>query len=104
MGAFPNNANANAAVQQQRIESNVLTGEQRLVPVPQPTVPTAPAPTKKSSTSHRKRSIYSKKGARGSIRSGIDFGPGRANRIPEQDSPEYEQLLQSVRNLNQRRR
>lgn len=102
MGAFPNNANA--AVQQQRIESNVLTGEQRLVPVPQPTVPTAPAPTKKSSTSRSKRSTYSKRGAWGIGASGIDFGPGRANRIPEQDSPEYEQLLQSVRNLNQRRR
>jgi hypothetical protein len=32
------------------------------------------------------------------MRSGIDFGPGRANRAPEQGSPEYNQLLQSVRN------
>ena len=31
------------------------------------------------------------------MRSGIDFGPGRANRAPEQGSPEYNQLLQSVR-------
>lgn len=38
------------------------------------------------------------------IRSGINFGPGRANRIPEQGSPEYEQLLQRVRGLNQGRR
>ena len=38
------------------------------------------------------------------IRSGINFGPGRANRVPEQGSPEYEQLLQRVRGLNQGRR
>jgi hypothetical protein len=38
------------------------------------------------------------------MRSGIDFGPGRANRIPEQGSSEYEQLLQRVRNLEQLRR
>ena len=31
------------------------------------------------------------------MRSGIDFGPGRANRAPEQGSPEYNQLLQRVR-------
>jgi hypothetical protein len=35
------------------------------------------------------------------MRSGIDFGPGRANRFPEQGSPEYEQLLQRVRGLGQ---
>ena len=38
------------------------------------------------------------------MRSGINFGPGRANRIPEQGSPEYEQLLQRIRGLNQGRR
>jgi hypothetical protein len=38
------------------------------------------------------------------MRSGINFGPGRANRIPEQGSPEYEQLLQRVRGLGQMRR
>ena len=38
------------------------------------------------------------------MRSGINFGPGRANRIPDQGSPEYEQLLQRVRGLNQGRR
>jgi len=38
------------------------------------------------------------------VRSGINFGPGRANRIPEQGSPEYEQLLQRVRGLGQMRR
>jgi hypothetical protein len=38
------------------------------------------------------------------MRSGINFGPGRANRIPEQGSPEYEQLLQRVRGLNQGQR
>ena len=38
------------------------------------------------------------------MRSGINFGPGRANRVPEQGSPEYEQLLQRVRGLNQGRR
>ena len=38
------------------------------------------------------------------MRSGINFGPGRANRIPEQGSPEYEQLLQRVRGLGQGRR
>jgi hypothetical protein len=27
------------------------------------------------------------------MRSGINFGPGRSNRIPDQGSPEYEQLL-----------
>jgi hypothetical protein len=37
------------------------------------------------------------------MRSGINFGPGRANRIPEQGSPEYEQLLQRVRGLGQMR-
>ena len=35
------------------------------------------------------------------IRSGINFGPGQANRMPEQGSPEYEQLLQRVRSLGQ---
>jgi hypothetical protein len=35
------------------------------------------------------------------MRSGINFGPGRANRIPEQGTPEYEQLLQRVRGLSQ---
>ena len=35
------------------------------------------------------------------MRSGIDFGPGRANRLPEQGTPEYEQLLQRVRGLGQ---
>jgi hypothetical protein len=34
-------------------------------------------------------------------RSGIVFGPGRASRLPEQGSPEYEQLLQRVRGLAQ---
>lgn len=34
-------------------------------------------------------------------RSGIIFGPGRASRLPEQGSPEYEQLLQRVRGLAQ---
>jgi hypothetical protein len=38
------------------------------------------------------------------MRSGINFGPGRANRVPEQGSPEYEQLLQRVRGLGQMRR
>ena len=38
------------------------------------------------------------------MRSGINFGPGRANRVPDQGSPEYEQLLQQVRGLNQGRR
>lgn len=38
------------------------------------------------------------------MRSGINFGPGRANRVPEQGSPEYEQLLRRVRGLNQGRR
>ena len=38
------------------------------------------------------------------MRSGINFGPGRANRVPEQGSPEYEQFLQRVRGLNQGRR
>ena len=38
------------------------------------------------------------------MRSGINLGPGRANRIPEQGSPEYEQLLQRVRGLGQMRR
>ena len=38
------------------------------------------------------------------MRSGINFGPGRANRIPEKGSPEYEQLLQRVRSLGQMRR
>ena len=32
------------------------------------------------------------------MRSGINFGPGRANRVPEQGSPEYNQSLQGVRN------
>lgn len=38
------------------------------------------------------------------IPSGINFGPGRANRTPEPGSPEYEQLLQRVRGLGQMRR
>jgi hypothetical protein len=42
-------------------------------------------------------------GRRPEMRSGINFGPGRANRLPEQGSPEYEQLLQRVRGLAQMR-
>jgi hypothetical protein len=38
---------------------------------------------------------------RGTMRSGIAFGPGRSTRLPEQGSPEYEQLLQRVRGLGQ---
>jgi hypothetical protein len=38
------------------------------------------------------------------MRSGINFGPGRANRTPEQGSREYEQLLQQVRSRNKGRR
>jgi hypothetical protein len=40
----------------------------------------------------------------GAMRSGIAFGPGRSTRLPEQGSPEYEQLLQRVRGLGQMRR
>jgi hypothetical protein len=43
-------------------------------------------------------------GGRPEIPSGINFGPGRANRMPEQGSPEYGQLLQRVRGLGQMRR
>ena len=38
------------------------------------------------------------------LRPGINFGPGRANRIPDQGSPEYEQMIQRVRGLGQMRR
>ena len=38
------------------------------------------------------------------MRSGINLGPGRANRTPEQGSREYEQLLQQVRRRNKGRR
>ena len=38
------------------------------------------------------------------MRPGINFGPGRANRVPEQGSSEYEQVLQRVRSLNQGQR
>jgi hypothetical protein len=38
------------------------------------------------------------------MRSGINFGPGRSSRIPDQGSPEYEQLIQRVRGLGQMRR
>ena len=38
------------------------------------------------------------------MRSGLSFGPGRATRIPEQGSPDYEQLLQRVRGLGKGRR
>lgn len=36
------------------------------------------------------------------LRSGIAFGPGRSTRMPEVSSPEYQQLINRVRNLNQR--
>lgn len=36
------------------------------------------------------------------LRSGISFGPGRSNRMPEVGSPEYQQLLQRVRGLQNR--
>ena len=36
------------------------------------------------------------------MRSGINFGPGRANRIPEQGSREYQQLIGQVRGLGRR--
>lgn len=38
------------------------------------------------------------------LRSGIEFGPGRASRVPDQGTPEYEQLLQRVRGLGQGQR
>jgi hypothetical protein len=38
------------------------------------------------------------------MRSGINFGPGRSSRIPDQGSPEYEQLIQRVRGLGQKMR
>jgi hypothetical protein len=38
------------------------------------------------------------------MRSGIEFGPGRASRVPDQGTPEYEQLLQRVRGLGQGQR
>ena len=38
------------------------------------------------------------------MRSGINLGPGRANRTPEQGSREYEQLLRQVRRRNKGRR
>jgi len=36
-------------------------------------------------------------------RSGIQFGPGRTTRMPEVNSPEYQALLQKVREMGQRR-
>jgi hypothetical protein len=36
------------------------------------------------------------------LRSGIVFGPSRSTRIPEVGSPEYQQLLQRVRDLQNR--
>jgi hypothetical protein len=36
------------------------------------------------------------------LRSGIAFGPGRSTRMPEVGSPEYQQLLQRVRGLQNR--
>ena len=38
------------------------------------------------------------------MRSGINLGPGRANRTPEQGSREYKQLLQQIRSRNKGRR
>jgi hypothetical protein len=38
------------------------------------------------------------------MRSGINFAPGRGNRVPEQGSPEYEQLLQVYVDLTKGRR
>jgi hypothetical protein len=37
------------------------------------------------------------------LRSGIQFGPGRTTRMPDVNSPEYQQLLQRVREMGQRR-
>jgi hypothetical protein len=36
------------------------------------------------------------------LRSGISFGPGRSNRMPEVGTPEYQQLVERVRNLQNR--
>ena len=36
------------------------------------------------------------------LRSGIAFGPGRSTRMPEVGSPEYQQLLQRVRGIQNR--
>ena len=38
-------------------------------------------------------------GGAGQPRSGIAFGPGRANRMPDQGSPEYQQLVARMRGL-----
>jgi len=38
-------------------------------------------------------------GGAGQPRSGIAFGPGRANRMPDQGSPEYQQLVERMRGL-----
>ena len=32
------------------------------------------------------------------LRSGIVFGPGRAARVPDKDTPEYQELVNLIRN------
>ena len=38
-------------------------------------------------------------GGAGQPRAGIAFGPGRANRMPDQGTPEYQQLVARMRGL-----
>ena len=96
MGAGTGNKNvaADADRRQQAMEGQMMRRrsmeQQGQMPAPEP-LNTPPVP----------QAPMGRGPQMGSLRSGIEFGPGRSSRIPEQGSPEYEQLLQRVRGMNQ---
>ena len=106
MGAGTGNLNKMGAAQQQQamegqaMRRRAIQQQEQFAPMQEQGVaPEMSAPTPQA-PSGRDVSM----GRMPEMRSGINFGPGRANRVPDQGSPEYEQLLQQVRGLNQGQR
>jgi hypothetical protein len=109
MGAGTGNLNKMGAAQQpmegQAMRRRAFNSKNNLHPwqeqgvAPEMAAP-APQPSMGRGFRNTPQSLY----GTSEMRSGIDFGPGRANRVPEQGTPEYEQLLQRVRGLSQGQR
>jgi hypothetical protein len=103
MGTGTGNLNKMGAAQQQQamegqaMRRRALQQQEQSAPIQEQGV----APDMSTSAPQASMGRGPEMGRMPEMRSGINFGPGRANRMPEQGSPEYEQLLQRVRGLNQ---
>jgi hypothetical protein len=108
MGApnIGNQKQMDAAIQQQAIEGQEM--RRRAIEQQEQYVPTQERRPEMSGRPEMERrpgmGVMPGIGGNPELPSGINFGPGRANRTPERGSAEYEQLLQRVRGLNQGRR